>query len=37
MTPPDPISQIFLAAAMFGLYGLSILAVKMVEPKEVEG
>ncbi|MGY6661554.1 MAG: twin-arginine translocase subunit TatC [Glycocaulis sp.] len=37
VTPPDPISQIFLGAAMFGLYGLSILAVKMVEPKEVEG
>jgi sec-independent protein translocase protein TatC len=34
VTPPDPISQIFLAAAMFGLYGLSILAVKLVEPKE---
>ncbi|MEQ8434884.1 MAG: twin-arginine translocase subunit TatC [Oceanicaulis sp.] len=33
VTPPDPISQIFLAAAMFGLYGLSILAVKLVEPK----
>lgn len=37
VTPPDPISQIFLGAAMFGLYGLSILAVKMVEPKGVEG
>lgn len=36
VTPPDPISQIFLGAAMFGLYGLSILAVKLVEPKEVE-
>jgi len=34
VTPPDPISQIFLAAAMFGLYGLSILAVKLVEPKD---
>ncbi|MGX6647378.1 twin-arginine translocase subunit TatC [Maricaulaceae bacterium MS644] len=33
VTPPDPISQIFLGAAMFGLYGLSILAVKLVEPK----
>lgn len=33
VTPPDPISQVFLAAAMFGLYGLSILAVKLVEPK----
>lgn len=37
VTPPDPISQIFLAAAMFGLYALSILAVKLVEPKEEEG
>lgn len=34
VTPPDPISQLFLGAAMFGLYGLSILAVKLVEPRE---
>ncbi len=34
VTPPDPISQFFLGAAMFGLYGLSILAVKLVEPKD---
>ena len=34
VTPPDPISQIFLAAAMFGLYGLSIVAVRLVEPKD---
>ncbi|MEQ8406490.1 MAG: twin-arginine translocase subunit TatC [Oceanicaulis sp.] len=34
VTPPDPISQVFLAAAMFGLYALSILAVKLVEPKD---
>ncbi len=34
VTPPDPISQIFLAAAMFGLYGLSILAVRLVESKD---
>ncbi len=33
VTPPDPISQLFLGAAMFGLYGLSILAVKLVEPR----
>ena len=33
VTPPDPISQIFLGAAMFALYGLSILTVKLVEPK----
>jgi sec-independent protein translocase protein TatC len=33
VTPPDPISQLFLAAAMFGLYGLSIVAVRLVEPK----
>ena len=37
VTPPDPISQVFLAAAMFGLYGLSILAVKLVEPKDSDG
>lgn len=38
VTPPDPISQLFLGGAMFGLYGLSILAVKLVEPKdEAEG
>lgn len=34
VTPPDPISQLFLGAAMFGLYGLSILAVKLVERKD---
>lgn len=34
VTPPDPISQIFLGAAMFTLYGLSIVAVKLVEPKD---
>nr|WP_040759229.1 twin-arginine translocase subunit TatC [Woodsholea maritima] len=34
VTPPDPISQIFLGAAMFGLYAISILAVKLVEPKD---
>ena len=39
VTPPDPISQLFLGAAMFGLYALSILAVKLVErkPDEDEG
>ncbi|MFP4518575.1 MAG: twin-arginine translocase subunit TatC [Oceanicaulis sp.] len=37
VTPPDPISQIFLAAAMFGLYALSILAVKLVEPRDADG
>ncbi len=36
VTPPDPISQMFLGAALFGLYGLSIVAVKLVEPKPVE-
>lgn len=36
VTPPDPISQIFLGAAMFGLYGISIIAVKMVEPKPLD-
>lgn len=34
VTPPDPISQIFLGSAMFGLYGLSILAVRLVEPRD---
>ncbi|MEO1039252.1 MAG: twin-arginine translocase subunit TatC [Pseudomonadota bacterium] len=34
VTPPDPISQLFLGAALFGLYGLSILAVKLVEPRD---
>jgi len=33
VTPPDPISQLFLGAAMFSLYGVSILAVRLVEPK----
>jgi sec-independent protein translocase protein TatC len=36
VTPPDPISQLFLGAAMFGLYALSILAVKLVERKPDE-
>jgi sec-independent protein translocase protein TatC len=34
LTPPDPISQVFLGGALFGLYGVSILAVRLVEPKE---
>jgi len=34
VTPPDPISQVFLGLAMFGLYGLSILAVRLVEPRD---
>ena len=33
LTPPDPVSQMFLAGALFGLYGISILAVRLVEPK----
>ncbi|PWE17148.1 twin-arginine translocase subunit TatC [Marinicauda salina] len=36
VTPPDPISQLFLGLALFGLYGVSILAVKLVEPKGEE-
>lgn len=36
VTPPDPISQIFLGAAMLALYGLSIVAVKLVEPRDRE-
>ncbi|TRO91489.1 twin-arginine translocase subunit TatC [Glycocaulis profundi] len=34
LTPPDPISQLFLGGALFGLYGISIVAVKLVEPKD---
>ncbi|MAL09572.1 MAG: twin-arginine translocase subunit TatC [Maricaulis sp.] len=33
VTPPDPISQIILGSVLMSLYGFSILAVKLVEPK----
>jgi sec-independent protein translocase protein TatC len=36
ITPPDPISQIGLAIPLIGLYELSILTAKLVEPKPVE-
>jgi sec-independent protein translocase protein TatC len=36
ITPPDPISQIGLALPLIGLYELSILTAKLVEPKPVE-
>ncbi|MCW5723912.1 MAG: twin-arginine translocase subunit TatC [Maricaulaceae bacterium] len=35
VTPPDPISQVFLAAALLGLYFLSVAAVKLVQPKPI--
>ena len=37
VTPPDPISQMLLAVPIYGLYEISILAVKLIErsrPKE---
>jgi len=36
ITPPDPMSQIGLAIPLIGLYELSIIAAKLVEPKPVE-
>jgi sec-independent protein translocase protein TatC len=33
LTPPDPVSQLGLALPLIGLYELSILAAKLVEPK----
>ncbi len=36
VTPPDPMSQIGLAIPLMGLYELSIIAAKLVEPKPVE-
>jgi sec-independent protein translocase protein TatC len=36
ITPPDPISQIGLAIPLMGLYELSIIAAKLVEPKPVK-
>ncbi|MDU9768738.1 twin-arginine translocase subunit TatC, partial [Helicobacter pylori] len=32
ITPPDVVSQIFMALPLVGLYGLSILIAKMVNP-----
>jgi len=32
LTPPDVVSQILLAIPMIGLYGISILAAKLMEP-----
>lgn len=34
VTPPDPISQLILGAALLALYGISILGVKMVEKRK---
>ena len=34
VTPPDPISQIILGSVLMALYGLAIIGVKFVEPKE---
>ncbi|RDU55231.1 twin-arginine translocase subunit TatC [Helicobacter sp. MIT 00-7814] len=36
ITPPDVISQIFLAIPLIGLYGISILIAKMVNPAKEE-
>lgn len=34
VTPPDPISQIILGSVLMALYGLAIIGVKFVEPKD---
>lgn len=34
VTPPDPISQIILGTVLMALYGVAILGVKVVEPKD---
>ena len=34
VTPPDPISQIFLGLVLVGLYFLSILGMRFMEPKD---
>lgn len=36
MAPPDVISQVALAVPLIGLYEISIIAAKLVEPKPVE-
>ena len=36
VTPPDPITQIILFSAVYGLYEISIQLVKMVEKKRVQ-
>ncbi len=33
VTPPDPISQLILGSVLMGLYGLSIIGVKLVEKR----
>ncbi|GAA6774095.1 hypothetical protein HpHCM58_13280 [Helicobacter pylori] len=32
ITPPDVVSQIFMALPLVGLYGLSILIAKIINP-----
>ncbi len=34
VTPPDPISQLILGSVLMGLYGVSILGVRMVEKRD---
>ncbi len=36
LTPPDPMSQIGLGVAVLALYGISILAVKLIERRRAE-
>jgi sec-independent protein translocase protein TatC len=36
ITPPDVMSQIFMAIPMIGLYGISILVARVVNPERVE-
>lgn len=36
VTPPDPITQLILFTAVYGLYEISIFLVKMVEKKKVD-
>lgn len=36
VTPPDPVTQLILFSAVYGLYEVSIFLVKLVEKKKVE-
>ncbi|NNE89569.1 MAG: twin-arginine translocase subunit TatC [Silicimonas sp.] len=36
VTPPDPVTQLILFSAVYGLYEISIFLVKMVEKKKVD-
>ena len=35
LAPPDPVSMILLAVPLIGLFEISILAARLVEPKPV--